>query len=435
MSGSVYSVNLDDPVVKEIVTARVKLLFEKPFFGQLASRMVIVDASSWCKTAATDGRNFYYNREFIKGLSKAELLFLIGHEVLHCVYDHLGRRGARDPKIWNMANDYIVNWTLKDQGVGSMPSMGLYDPKYTDAMHSEELYELLKKNSVTIKMPLDEHLELSGQGGDEDGDGDGEQGGDPKEGPGGGSPGQKTVDVTVMGKDGPPKLTEADIQKIRNEIRAAVIQTATQLGAGKVPAGVRRMIAELIEPKMDWRALLDAHIRSSIKDDYTFRRMSRRSWGTGKITGRRFVMPAQDFMDTVDVAVSIDASGSMSESMLRDILSETKGIMLTFRDFKLKLWTFDTKVYSYREFGPENIDEIDTYAIGGGGGTLFECNWEHMKAEGIEPHRFVMFTDGYPGGSWGDENYCDTLFVIHGNDSIVAPWGMTAYYDPERPKA
>lgn len=415
--------DLSDPVYKEIVTARVKLLFEKPFFGQLAARMVCIDASAWCKTAATDGRHFYYNREFIKGLTKAELLFLIGHEVLHCVYDHLGRRGGRDPKIWNMANDYIVNWTLKDQLVGQMPSMGLYDPKYTDDLHSEELYEILKKNSVTIKMPLDEHLEMSGQGdGDGDGDNDGDQDGNgqPKLGNGQGG---GTVDVTVMGKDGPPKLTEEDLQKIRNEIKAAVIQTAQQVGAGKVPAGVRRMIQELIEPKMDWRSLLDAHIRSSIKDDYTFRRISRRSWGSG------FVLPAQDFMDTIDIAVSIDASGSMSETMLRDILSETKGIMQTFRDFKLKLWTFDTQVYSYKEFTPENLDEIDDYALGGGGGTMFECNWQHMKAEGLEPQRFIMFTDGYPGGSWGEENYCDTLFVIHGNDSIVAPFGMTAYYD------
>ena len=407
--------DLNDPVYREIVSARVKLLFEKPFFGHLASRLIAVDASSWCKTAATDGRHLYYNREFVKALTKPELLFLICHEVLHCVYDHLGRRGGRDPKIWNMANDYIVNWTCKDQNVGTMPANGLYEAKWTDELHSEELYEILKKNSVTIKMPLDEHLELGTDTGDGDGDdGDGGKGG-------------RSVEVTVMGKDGPPKLTEEDMAKIRNELKAALIQTAQAVEAGKIPAGVRRMIAELIQPKMDWRALLDAHIRSSIKDDFTFQRMSRRSWGHSEEPSAIF--PAQNFMDTVDVAVSIDASGSMSEGMLRDILSETKGIMLTFRDFVLKLWTFDTQVYSYKEFTPENIDEIDTYAIGGGGGTMFECNWEYMKREGIEPNRFVMFTDGYPGGSWGDENYCDTLFVIHGNKTIVAPFGMTAYYE------
>jgi len=141
------------------------------------------------------------------------------------------------------------------------------------------------------------------------------------------------------------------------------------------------------------------------------------------------ILPAQEYLDTIDVAVSIDASGSMSETMLRDILSEIKGIMQTFRDFKLKVWTFDTQVYSHVDFTPENIDDIDSYPLKGGGGTLFECNWEYMKREGIEPQRFIMFTDGYPGGSWGDENYCDTLFVIHGTTKIVSPFGLTAYYE------
>lgn len=403
--------DLNDPVYCEIVRARVKLLFEKPFFGQLASRLIAVDASKWCPTAATDGRHLFYNREFIKGLSKPELLFLIGHEVLHCVYDHLGRRGGRDPKIWNMANDYIVNYTLKAEGVGTMPSMGLYDARYTDEMTSEQVYELLKKNSVTIKMPMDMHLDGPGEGGGGDGE--------PKDGQG------NSTEVTILGQDGPPKLTEEDIQKIRNEIKAAVIQTAQQVGAGKVPAGVKRLIDELCQPKMDWRALLDAHIRSSVKDDYTFNRISRRAWSSG------LVLPAQNFLDTVDVAVTADTSGSMTREMLRDILSEVAGIMQTFRDFRLKLWTFDTQVYGYKEFTPENIDEIYNYEPQGGGGTLFECNWEFMKREGIEPTRFVMFTDGYPGGSWGEEAYCDTLFVIHGNKSIVAPFGMTAYYEEQ----
>lgn len=414
------SVDMSDPVVMAITHARVKLLFDQPFFGQLATRLDIVDASTWCKTAATDGRRLYYNREFIKGLSQAELKFLIGHEVLHCVYAHIGRRGARDPKIWNMANDYIVNYTLKHEGVGSMPEGGLYDPAYTDELTSEEVYDLLLQNSVTIKLPLDHHLDVAGEGDDEDGEG-------------GGGQGQGEYEVTVMGKDGPPKLTQADIDKIKNEVRAALVQAAQSVGAGKVPAGIRRLIEELIEPKMDWRALLDAHIRSSLKDDYTFQRISRRSWCTS-MGGRQFVMPGQSFMDTIDIAISVDASGSLSDEMLRDFKSEVKGIMETFKDFRVKMWSFDTEVYNYVEIGPENIDDFDTWSPGGGGGTTFEVNWEFMKRQGIEPTRFVMFTDGYPNQGWGDPDYCDTLFIVYGTGhakSITAPFGVTAHYEPE----
>ena len=417
------SLNLNDPVVHAIVSARVKLLLEKPFFGNLATRLILKEADGWCKTAATDGRHLYYNREFIKGLTQAQLLFLVGHEVLHCVYDHLGRRGQRDPKIWNMANDYIVNDTLVKESVGKMPEGGLLDSKYNDTMTSEEVYELLKKNSVTIKMPLDQHLDAAGDSkGDEDGDGEGGDGdGQPKK-VGSGS-GGKTVDVTVMGKDGPPKLTEDDLQKIRTEVRTATIQAAQAVGAGKVPAGVKRMIEELTSPKMDWRTLLDSHIKSSVKDDYTFTKVNRRSWSLGAF------LPGQDYLETVEVAVAVDTSGSMSDEMLRDILGEVKGIMETFQDFKLTLWTFDTQVYNPKEFTSQNLDDILTYDPKGGGGTDFDVNFQFMKEVGLEPHRFVMFTDGYPCGSWGDENYTDTLFVIHGNTSIVAPFGITAYYD------
>jgi predicted metal-dependent peptidase len=409
--------NMNDPVVQAIVQARVTLLFNQPFFGNLATRLNLIDASKWCPTAATDGKNLYYNREFIKGLKPNQLLFLIAHETLHCVFEHLGRRGSRDPKIWNMANDYIVNYTLVKEKLGEMPSQGLYNEKYTDEMTSEEVYRLLEQNSVKIQMTLDQHLEMDGSDGEGDNDGNG---------------GGRKVSVTVMGdENGPPKLTEEDIQKIRNEIKAATINAAQSVGAGKVPAGVRRLIENLTNPIMDWRTLLEMHIQSSIKDDFTFQRPNKRSWGMGVI------MPGQNFKDTVDVAVAIDTSGSMTDEMLRDFLSETKGIMETFDDFRLTLWTFDTKVYNPVVFTPENIDDIMEYDAKGGGGTMFEANWEFMKNpaeegfpefETIEPKKFVMFTDGYPNSTWGDETYCDTLFVVHGNTSIEAPFGLTAYY-------
>ena len=407
------SLNLNDPVVYAIVSARVKMLLEKPFFGALATRLQIVDASSWCKTAATDGRHLYYNRAFVAGLTPAQLMFLLGHEVLHCVYDHMGRRGTRDPKLFNMANDYIVNYTLVKEKMGDMPPGGLFDEKYTDHMTSEEVYDLLMKNSTTIKITLDEHLEMAGPG-DEDGDGAGGEG--------------NQVEVRVMGKDGPPKLTEEDIQQIRNEVRAATMQAAQSVGAGNVPAGVKRLIEEFTQPKMDWRTLLDSHLKSTIKDDFTFQKISRRSLA-GLGSGNESIMPGQSTLETIDIAVAIDMSGSISQEQARDMLSEVKGIMETFGDFRLHLWTFDTRVYGYKLFTANNLDEILEYDPQGGGGTSFECNWDYMKEHQIEPERFVMFTDGYPGYGWGDEDYVDTLFVIHGNTSIVAPFGLTAYYE------
>jgi predicted metal-dependent peptidase len=97
-------------------------------------------------------------------------------------------------------------------------------------------------------------------------------------------------------------------------------------------------------------------------------------------------------------------------------------------DFTLDLWCFDTQVYGYQKFTGDTADEIMSYECKGGGGTDFDVNYDFMKNEGIEPKKFIMFTDGYPCGSWGDEDYCDSLFIIHGNETIVSPFGQTAYY-------
>jgi predicted metal-dependent peptidase len=344
----------------------------------------------------------------------------------------LGRRGNRKPELWNMANDYIVNYTLKKEGVGTMPDVGLISDQYTDEMTSEEVYKLLEQNQVKIQATLDEHLEL-GEAGDEEGESDGGGGGvqdgdEEGESNGSGKGGsKKKVTATVSGKDGPPKLSKEELQKIKNEMKAAVIQAAHTMGAGKVPAGIRRLIAELTEPKLDWRTLLEMHIQSAMKDDFTWLRPSKRSWVC------KAVLPGQNVMNTIDVMIFIDASGSISEQMLKDFLGEVKGIMDTFPDFTVHLATFDTKVYNYKKFRPDNLDEIHEYQIGGGGGTDFECMYHWMRANDIEPMKMVCFTDGYPCGSWGDENYCpDVLWIIHYDASVKPPFGTGVLYDTER---
>ena len=59
---------IDREVREQLVTARVGLLLKSSFFGNLATRLKLVNADEWCSTAATDGRNFYYNSRFVKML-------------------------------------------------------------------------------------------------------------------------------------------------------------------------------------------------------------------------------------------------------------------------------------------------------------------------------------------------------------------------------
>lgn len=405
--------DVDKQVREKIIGARIALLLKAPFFGNLATRLQLVNADEWCPTAATDGRKLYYNTEFLNKMPAKQLEFLIGHEVLHCVYDHMGRRGERDPQLWNIADDYCVNQDLLDQKIGEKIPVGLYEPKYKGWSAEEvydDLYEKADKINIDdlVDMMLDEHLD--GDGDDSDGDdSDGSADGEGPEGKGKGK--------------GRPSLSEEEKKQIRDEIKEAVMTAAQTVGAGNLPSGVRRMIKDLTAPQLDWRSLLQQQIQSTLRTDYTWSRASRKGWDMDAI------MPGSDWDKEIDICVAIDASGSMTDSMLRDILSEVKGIMESYTSFRLHLWSFDTDVHNAEVFTAENLDDIMEWSPGGGGGTMFMCNWEYMREHDIVPKKFVMFTDGYYGDCWGDENYCDTLFVVHGSNKEEASFGITAYYE------
>jgi predicted metal-dependent peptidase len=387
-----------DPIIDKIIVARVGLLLRHPFFGNLATRMQIKEGWNQLTTAATDGRTIYFNREFFTPLTNKQVEFVLAHEILHAVFDHMGRREGRDPKIFNIACDYAVNGQVVRDKIGDPKIKGIeiyHDQKYygwSAEQIYDEIYEKMDEQQLAaLGQLLDEHLDGSG-------DGDGKD-------------------------DGRPQYSKEELKEIRDEMREAVLQAAQAAGSGNVPAGVARMIKDFTEPKMNWRDILRQQIQSTIKNDYSFMRPNRKGWHMNA------VLPGQQFQETIDICIAIDMSGSIGDAQAKDFLSEIKGIMDEYKDFKIKLWTFDTRVYGEADYTGYNMDEFLSYKCKGGGGTDFDVNWEFMKENDIDPKKFIMFTDGYPCGSWGDEMYCDTVFIIHGNDSIVPPWGEYAYYE------
>ena len=180
---------------------------------------------------------------------------------------------------------------------------------------------------------------------------------------------------------------------------------------------------------MPWRELLQTNITSLIKSDYSWMRPSRRSWHMDA------VLPALKPGDEVDVTVMIDLSGSISENQARDFISEVVGMTNAFEGWRVNIATFDTEVYNYQSFTSDNQDDITEYQLKGGGGTDFVCMFNYLKKHGHEPKRLIVFTDGYPFGSWGDPDYCDTTWIIHGSTDITPPFGQHAYYDDHKQSA
>jgi predicted metal-dependent peptidase len=402
----------DPAIIDKLTTARVGLLLKAPFFGNMATRMRLVDASEWCPTAATNGRDFYYNVDFVKKLSVKKLEFLFGHEIMHCVFDHFGRCGSRDRQLANIAQDFAVNQILVDERIGEKITEVkiCFDNKYR-GMAWEEIYDELYEKAEKIPMDqllkqlgdlLDEHINEDGSGPGKDGDGEGDKDG-----------------------KGKPTISKEDAQRIRDEIKEAMIQSAAAAGAGKVPAGIQRLIKDMTEPKMDWRQLVRQEIQSIVRNDYSFTRPNRKSMHSGAI------LPGMKEATTIDVGIAIDMSGSIGTEDASTFLGEVKGIMDQYEDFKINLWCFDTSIYNHQEISQDNAHDLMEYEPQGGGGTDFDVNFEFMKEQGFVPKKFIMFTDGYPCGSWGDEDYCDTIFIVKGNTSAESPFGQTVIYEKE----
>jgi predicted metal-dependent peptidase len=310
----------------------------------------------------------------------------------------MGRTEGRNPRIFNIAADYCVNGQVVRDRIGDHEIEGIkifHDQKYY-GMGAEEIYdkifdEMDEQELNALGQLLDDHIDW----GEKDSSGN------------------------------RPSYSKDELKKIRDEMREATMGAAQAAGAGNTPASVQRMIKELTEPKMNWREIIRQQIQSVIKDDFSFMRPNRKGWHMGAI------LPGTNFKETIDICVGIDMSGSIGDEQAKDFLTEIKGIMQEYQDFTIKVWCFDTRVYNEADYNSYNVDEFDEYEPMGGGGTEFMANWEYMKENDIQPKKFIMFTDGYPYGSWGDENYCDTVFIIHGNNTIVPPFGAHAYYEEE----
>jgi predicted metal-dependent peptidase len=229
---------------------------------------------------------------------------------------------------------------------------------------------------------IDDHLEGEGESdGDEDGD-------------------------DAKNKSKRPKMSEEERERLRQEIKQAVINAASSSEAGSIPKGVERLIKDMTNPVMPWRDLIQINLTSAIRTDFSWMRPSRRSWHMDAI------MPGMTPGQEIDVVVAIDMSGSISDKQAQAFLAEVGGMMESFDGYRVHVFCFDTEIYNPQHFNSENF--------------------RHLVEQENVPKRLIVFTDGLPFGSWGTEDYCDTLWIIHGSKDIVPPWGTYAYYDEHK---
>jgi predicted metal-dependent peptidase len=354
--------------LKKLSTARAQLLLNKGqgFWGVLALRLNLVERPE-CKTLAVDGKNVFYNPEFVLGLTDSLCRSAMAHEVMHCVLDHMRRRGSRNPKKWNHAGDYAINLILEEGGFEIGKGWLLH--KNYAGMSADEIYNML---------PDDD-------GNDDDGD--------------------QALDEILDAAN----ATDADAV----EWQIAAVQAATQAkNHGKLPASIERLVEEITEQKVDWRSALRAFMTERAKDDYSWARPNRRYLAAG------MYLPGMYSEAMGEVAIGIDTSGSIDQHTLNTFGSEIKAIVDTAKPVLTRVIYCDAEVNHVDEFTPEQ--EL-TFKMHGGGGTDFCPPFELIDEKGWKPACMVYLTDGY--GPFPPEPPYPTLWVC--TTDVVAPFGRT----------
>jgi predicted metal-dependent peptidase len=280
-----------------------------------------------------------YNPKFIDTLNDKQLTFVVLHEALHKVFQHMSlwrKLWKESPILANMAADYVVNWTIKEADpngvVTEMPTQCLFDAKYAN-MTTKQVYDLLKDDAEQGKGVFGK-----GEGGDA---------------------GHDHHDW-----EGAEGLTAEEVKEVEKQIDQALRQG--EIIRGKMAGNQNRTIEGLLEPKVDWREQLREFVNATCKnkDKTSWKRPSRR------FIGQDIYMPSMIGETVGKLVIGIDTSGSIGSNELKEFLSEVVGICddVSPESVELIYWDYDVAGHETYNIG-DYAGLAETTKPAGGGGT------------------------------------------------------------------
>lgn len=419
---------------KLISASLLRLRMKSPFFATLAlfARFIPTQQTPY---AATDGKDVFFNADYLRSLPPTQQDGLLLHEVLHAALMHVLRRGVREAKVWNIAADIVVNGIIMQQGVFQLPPGGIRDPKL-EHLSVEEVYELLLKedeqgkqnlsNPDLLTQPPDDVTTTQSEAGDRpslpssspqniDSDGstdpDNAQSTATSEQSGQNSDAQDGAGAmqaqAVTNQNNSDSLSQAHKASLEAHWKAALQQAtviARTTSQGKLPAGMDRELGLLTSPQLDWRAYLWRYLVQTPTDFMGFDR---------RFVGRGLYLEAL-VGESVNVYVAVDTSGSIDSEQLRMFLSEVQGILGSYPHLQCELYYADADVYGPPELNPDS----PLPSPQGGGGTSFIPFFETVDKRWDRQSQAVCIylTDGY--GSF--PNQAPELPVLW----VVTPGGL-----------
>ena len=318
-----------------------------PLLSSLASGFELVEDEQVCRTmsisiAAVEPsrRRIYLNPG--AGLTEEEWRFVIAHEILHVALMHEQRREGRDPYIWNVSCDYLIDNWLVEMKIGHLPTVGvLYDPALA-GLSSEEIYARLTTDLRRAK----KLRSLRGQG----------------------------LSDIVYGPEEWWKQNEGvrSDEWVRGALMRGLDLHHRSKMRGTVPAGLLDEIEAICQPPIPWDAQMAEWFQAHFPPRQiarSYARASRRQSATPDIV-RPGRMPRDPNAAAYVFAVVIDTSASMSAHDLGQALGSIVSYSGAHEVDGIRVINCDAAAYDEGWLLPEEL--TGRVELHGGGGTILQ---------------------------------------------------------------
>ncbi len=424
-----YNLDTEMSEKDEIIKAKAILQKENPFFSYIVSMMKFKEIPEGQFPKGTfAGVNskgeLIYEKGKLKQFSNNLIRTILAHEALHVALFHLNRRLTNHPMLWNIAVDIVVNNMLEKNGF-SLLEGGIcpqYDKVEIDGLVIKDISEKTAENVYAEIVRYCEDNELTNDNkGNENGDNEGNSEGNNDESgdeSGDESEGKNTFEK-YNGFDEHQMSNnvldeEKEIKKWNQIIMDALTHSKMK---GKAPKGMKRLIDSLTKPEISWNLLLQKYIRRQIPVDFTYSKPNKRSVSTG-------VYMPDNVRENIELVVTVDTSGSVSQKLLTRFLSEIVAIVKSNSNVKGTVLFGDCDCNEVIEIKNGNIQKLLSADFKGGGGTSHVPFYEWIQENKPLTKLVINLTDGYT--EFPDDDFSkslNSLWVIPKNDNTDIPFG------------
>ncbi len=395
---------------KIISKIKCDFLLHYQFFGLILAKLNIRLSSKNIENAMayTDGKNIYFIENNLKYLNIENIKFILCHEIMHLLLDHLIRRENKNPIIWNFATDYIVNYLLmnnkdsygKKDIIGEMPEYCLYDNKYDDNWNAESIYKDLIKNNGSNDGKL-KIIDLSNNSIKDN----------------------RLLKLDIhTSSDGIGEVSKENASYFASEICSNLDKNCSK---SNIPSCILKLLESLQNINYNWKSILYKYIKKAIsQNNSTWKRPSRRSVAVNTY------LPKITKIEYLKFTIAIDTSGSMDKKDITDVLSNILSMCKQLDKFTLNLFTFSGTYHkdSLQTFTEKNIHEkINNFEIKTNWSTNIKSAFEFVKKNPIlkDSDLFIVMTDGIDYSIYDLQYKNPLIWCICNNSKFNSPIGCS----------